>query len=334
METGRPVENPEMDYLDEAKWILPGPLGGHNWQAMSYDAATRTMYLPAQEWAGLYKMSDEFVESGFYKHEPAGANLGTELGRVGQNVLALENEAPTPNGYLKAIDPLTGEEKWAHVHEHYWNGGVLATQGGLVFQGDAMGHFSAYDAETGEVLWQAQTFTSILGPPISFAIDGTQYVAVMTGTGGGNHFDGYFNDHATIRYGNHGRMLVFTLDGTAELPRPTVLDRQIPERTPAPVSTEDLDRGDVLYHSWCAPCHGINVASGGVYPDLRLMNDGVVDTFEQIVIDGTRASLGMASFADVLTAEDAELVLAYVLHRAEVSREAALESEVEEAPEE
>ncbi len=331
METGRPVENPEMDFQEETKWILPGPLGGHNWQAMSFDASTRTVYFPAQEWPGLYTVADEFKNTGFLKREPKGVNLGTELARVGQLVLENEADAPDPKGYLKAFDPLTGEEKWAVEHEHYWNGGVLATQGGVVFQGDAMGNFSAYDAATGATLWQFQTYTSILGPPITFEIDGTQYVSIMTGTGGGNHFDGYFNDSATIKYGNYGRMLVFALDAKAEIPVPAVLDRQIPERAEMAATPAQIDQGDRLFHSWCAPCHGINVASTGVYPDLRLMAEATHQSFQQIVIDGVRAKLGMASFADALTADEAELIHAYIVNRANLDRAAALEEATAEA---
>jgi quinohemoprotein ethanol dehydrogenase len=328
--TGRPVENPEFDYIDEPKWILPGPLGGHNWQAMSFDASTRTIYFPAQEHPLLYQMSDEYKETGFIKRNPATMNLGLELGRLSQLIDEAE-DGPDSRGYLKAFDPITGEEKWVHEHVHYWNGGVLATKGGVVFQGDAMGNFSAFHSETGEPLWQFQTYTAILAPPISFEIDGKQYVSVMTGTGGGDHFSGFVNETATTRYGNFGRMLVFALDAEGEIPVPALLDREIPEQPVLEASAEQLKRGDVLFHNYCALCHGLNVASVGVMPDLRLMSTASHETFHEIVLDGNRASLGMASFADELTPEDADLIHAYIVSRANLDRQKALEEAAAEA---
>ena len=331
LETGRPVENPELAYLDEPKWILPGPLGGHNWQAMSFDASTRTVYFPAQEFPLIYTMSDEFKESGFIKRNPKTMNLGIELGRIANIIDEHADDQPEARGYLKAFDPVTGEEKWVHEHVHYWNGGVLATKGGLVFQGDAMGHFSAYDAADGEVRWQFQTYTSMLAPPISYEIDGVQYISVMTGAGGGDHFNGYVNDTATIQYGNFGRMLVFALDATGEITAPALLDRSIPEQPAITASAEEVQRGNELFHVNCAPCHGLNAASVGVMPDLRLMSTASHDSFNAIVLDGVRAGLGMAGFADALTPEDAAMVHAYIVDRANLDRATAIEEAAAEA---
>ncbi|MCH2173434.1 PQQ-dependent dehydrogenase, methanol/ethanol family [Myxococcota bacterium] len=325
MVTGRPVENAELDYLNEPKWILPGPLGGHNWQSMSFDASTRTVYFPAQEHPLIYQLSDEYKQNGFVKRNPSTMNLGLEIGRLSQIIDENVDAMPASAGYLKAFDPLTGEEKWVHEHLHYWNGGALATRGGLVFQGDAMGNFSAYHSDTGEILWQFQTYTSILAPPISFEIDDRQYVSVMTGAGGGDHFNGYVNDTATIQYGNFGRMLVFALDATEEIPVPEALDRQIPIQPEITASAEEIQHGDVLYHGYCAPCHGINAASVGVMPDLRLMRPSTHQTFHQIVLDGVRSGMGMAGFSDDLTPQDANAIHAYLISRANRDRQAALE---------
>ena len=331
METGRPVENPELAYIDEPKWILPGPLGGHNWQAMSFDASTRTVYFPVQEFPLIYSLSDEFKESGFIKRNPTTMNLGIELGRLSQIIDEHADEQPEAKGYLKAFDPVTGEERWVHEHVHYWNGGALATKGGLVFQGDAMGNFSAYDAATGEVRWQFQTYTSMLAPPISFEIDGVQYVSIMTGAGGGDHFNGYVNDTATIQYGNFGRMLVFALDATGEITAPALLDRSIPEQPAIAATAEEIKRGNALFHVNCAPCHGLNAASVGVMPDLRLMSTASHQSFDAIVLEGTRAGLGMASFADALTPEDSRMIHAYIVDRANLDRAKALEEAAADA---
>ena len=83
---------------------------------------------------------------------------------------------------------MTGEERWVVEIPNYWNGGVLGTEGGLVFQGNALGFLNAYDKETGETLWSFNTYTSMLAPPITFELDGEQYVSILTGTGGGDLF--------------------------------------------------------------------------------------------------------------------------------------------------
>ena len=322
METGRPVENPELDYIDEPKWILPGPYGGHNWQAMSYDPGSGIVYLPAQEIALVYAVSQEYKETGFLKRNPSAWNLGIELGRIAQLADDTPGE-PESRGYLKAFNPLSGEELWAVEHPHYWNGGALATSGGIVFQGDAMGMLSAYHTETGERLWQYNTFTSILGPPVSYEIDGVQYVAILIG-GAGDNFSGFINETAAYRYGGFGKLVAFKLDGTAELTAPAVLDHHIPEQPVVTASAEELQRGEHLYHEACGMCHGIKVKSSGAIPDLRVLSAESHQTFNQIVLDGIRASTGMAGFSDLLSEADAESVHAYIVARANEDRAEAL----------
>ena len=143
--------------------------------------------------------------------------MGIEMSSLAQNVLSNLESMPEPGGFLKAFDPLTGETKWSVPIPHYWNGGVLGTAGGLVFQGDALGMFSAYDKETGERLWEFNTYTSMLAPPISFEIDGEQYVSILTGSGGGDLFGGEplppIEIQASLTYNNFGRLLVFKLGG-------------------------------------------------------------------------------------------------------------------------
>ena len=328
METGRPVENPEMDYLEKEKWVLPGPLGAHNWQAMSVDVEAGLVYLPAQDNPLIYGMAEEWKKTGLYKRNPGAMNLGIAFGTLVQIFVNNISTQPTPKGYLKAFDPLTGEERWVVEIPHYWNGGVLGTAGGLVFQGDALGILSAYDKETGEALWQFNTYTSMLAPPITFQIDGVQYVSILTGTGGGDLFSGAPLDPvpnpASLTYGNYGRMLVFKLGGTETLPAPTIVDDTIPEQVLADVSDEEVARGEVLFNTYCVLCHGLVVRSGGSIKDLRRMSDEVHASFAQIVLEGTLSANGMAAFDDSLTIEDVERIHHYVRARAHEDRELAL----------
>ena len=327
METGRPVENPELDYSEKSQWILPGPLGAHNWQAMSVDVDAGVVYIPAQDNPLIYGLSEDWKKTGVYKRDPGGHNLGIEFGRLTQMVVDNIADQPTPKGYLKAFDPLTGEDKWVVEIPHYWNGGVLGTEGGLVFQGDALGMFSAYDKETGEALWQFDTYTSMLAPPITYEIDGVQYVSILTGTGGGDLFAGEplppVKEPASLKYSNYGRMLVFKVGGTGELPVPTVRDRAIPMQANLVASNDDIAHGERKYNDYCGLCHGLAARSGGSIPDLRRMSEGTHTAFNQIVQDGLLAANGMASFADVVSPEDTTKIHQYIKARAEQDRLAA-----------
>lgn len=324
LETGRPVENPDLNYETDPKWILPGPLGAHNWQAMSFDEEAGIVYIPAQDNPLIYAMSEDWQNTGLYKRNPGRWNTGIEFGRIAQLFVDHIEDQPTPKGYLKAFDPLTGEDKWTVEIPHYWNGGVLGTAGGLVFQGDALGMFSAYDKDTGEALWQFNTYTSMLAPPVTFEIDGTQYVAILTGSGGGDLFGGEPMDPvartASLDYGNYGRMLVFSLTGTESLPIPTIRDTTIPVQDLADISDEDIARGERSYNTYCAVCHGLVARSGGSIPDLRRMSDGSHEAFNQIVLEGLLSANGMAAFDDVLTAEETDRIHDYVKARAEEDR--------------
>ena len=328
LETGRPVENPDVDYSENGSFVLPGPLGAHNWQAMSVDLDSGLVYIPAQENAFFYAIDDNYKKTGIYKRNPGRWNMGIEMSSLAQNVLANLESMPEPGGFLKAFNPLTGETKWSVPIPHYWNGGVLGTAGGLVFQGDALGMFSAYDKETGERLWEFNTYTSMLAPPISFEIDGEQYVSVLTGSGGGDLFGGEplppIEIQASLTYNNFGRLLVFKLGGKEKLPIPDVRDTTIPEQKLADVSVAQIRNGESNYNQYCAVCHGFVVKSAGGLPDLRKMTTGTHDLFNKIVLEGILGSNGMAGFSDVLSEEEVDNIHHYVRARAYEDREVAL----------
>jgi mono/diheme cytochrome c family protein len=300
---------------------------------MSFNADTGIIYFPAQDHPLIYAMNEEYKATGLYKRDPNVMNLGVELASIAQLVEDNEDSAPDSKGYLKAFNPLTGEEIWSVDHVHYWNGGAMATKGGLVFQGDAMGFFKAYDAADGEVLWSFNAYTGMLAPPISYRVDGEQYVAILTGVGS-DLFSGYVNDTAAIKYGNYGKLLAFKLGGTETLTAPNVRDWTIPPQPELTASAQDIQRGDQLYHTVCGVCHGVDVKSGGVIPDLRMMTEGKHQIFNEVVLGGALAGKGMASFADMLSEADAGRIQQFVIARAlEDQAEAAAELEQAQAEE-
>ena len=186
-----------------------------------------------------------------------------------------------------------------------------------------MGYFNAYDKDTGERLWAFNTYTSIIAPPITYAVDGTQYVAILTGSGGAESFIGKEADTATDTYGNHPQLLVFALGGSEQLPEPEKRAQVPPEQPLLSTDRHELRRGSVLYHDFCARCHGGQAKSFGVMPDLRFMEASIVESFDQIVLEGARAALGMGAFKEWMTAEDSKRVLGYILYRANADRKKA-----------
>ncbi len=322
--TGRPVENTDATYDEHPKWILPGPLGAHNWQAMSFDPKRGVVFIPAQDAPLLYAMEEQYTKTGLFKREPKGWNLGIQFSNL-TDLIDEHPGGPAAKGYLKAFDPLTGESKWVVEHPHYWNGGVLSTAGDLVFQGDALGFLTAYDGETGDVLWKFNTYTSILAPPVTYQIGDVQYVSILTGTGGGDLAAGEpAAETAAKQFGNFGKLLTFALDGTTKLPTPSAVDRSIPEQPEITASAEELELGKDLYGRYCVWCHGLDVRAGGVVADLRLMSEASHGAFQEIVRGGALAAKGMASFSDVLSEGDTDLIHAFIVSRASEDRRKAL----------
>ncbi len=315
-ETGRPVETGGV-YDDEAKLILPAPSGGHIWHPMSFNPETGLVYIPALESSMIYSAQKEF------EFKPGVWNTGIEFGDVVMETLSGNYEIPPVEGILKAWDPVAGREVWNVKHPGVINGGLLSTAGNLVFQGTGDGRFAAYLADTGEKVWELQTNVGIVAPPISYAVDGEQYIAVLAGWGGNavSGFDAGISAAST--HVNKGRMLAFRLGGEAEQPEVMVKRIQIvPEPAPMEFTEEEVGRGHVLYHNYCFQCHGVAAVSSGVVADLRFSSSAVFRNFDKIVHDGALANKGMAAFDDVLDAEGIRAIQAYVNMRARQDHEA------------
>ena len=314
LETGRPVEIPGMDYRDGAKWVLPGSGGGHNWQAMSTDVEAGLVYIPTQETPMLFKLPDEWLRDGAIDTRDARWKPGVELESLAKIFLEYGSEAPAMRGVLKAFDPLTGETRWSVEQPYYWNGGVLATAGGLVFQGDSQGMLTAYDKTDGTELWQFDAQVSILAPPITYTADGVQYVALLTGSGGSDLWSQGATT-ASYRYGNHGRLLAFALGGEQSLPPATRVDRTVPVQRQIGGTEEEIGHGERLYTTYCASCHGLFAMASSGINDLRLVPMERQTIFATVVLDGAFAAIGMAAFDDILSAADVALIEKYVRAR-------------------
>lgn len=321
-ETGRPIENPDARFGETGKPALltPGPGGAHSWQPMSYSPETGLVYIPAQVAGFPY-----FPASG-WKPSAIGFNTGTDFAAAAMPADTAAREAilSTVSGKLIAWDPVKQSEVWSVDHPGTGNGGVLSTAGGLVFQGTKGGEFSAYDAKTGEKKWSFDAQTGIIAPPMSFAMDGRQHIALMVGSGGVEALA----PGAVGRKGgglpNRSRLLVFALDGAAALPAPihAVEGRLSPP--PLAAAADVVKAGGEHYGRYCTVCHGDAAVSAGLVPDLRhsaLLDDPSL--FQEVVMGGALSANGMVSFKEVLSPDDAEAILAYLIARAH--EDAALE---------
>lgn len=314
METGRPVENPELYYEDDAKWVLPGAGGAHNWQGMSYDASRGIMYLPTHDLPFFYALPEEFAKTGIFKINKVGMSLGVAIGSYREKLVEAAAPRPEITAFLKAFDPLSGETLWAVENETTGNSGVLATAGGVLFQGDSSGSIKAYNTDNGELLWQYHTDGYVSANPISYEVDGVQYFAQLAGP--------------QLNYEGGGRILVFKLGGTAELPPPQPRDLSFPEQPPLTASADELEHGDRLYHEICANCHGPlgrDYTVGIRVTDLRRMTAETHSTYEAIVLGGSRRLLGMRSFAEELARDDIETIRQFAISKSIEARQAQLE---------
>jgi len=220
-------------------------------------------------------------------------------------------------GRLIAWDPVSQREVWRAEREGQANGGTLSTAGGLVFQGTGTGEFLALDASTGATLWSAETQTGVLAAPISYEADGTQYVAVMVGSGGSWGMIGGESNIKGNDLPNISRLLVYTPGGTAALP--SAPPRPVRELAPPPATAppETVALGAAAYGTHCGNCHGAAAVNLGILSDLRYsVSLGSPEAWASIVLGGALADIGMASFAPVLDEEDAEAIRAWVIARA------------------
>lgn len=337
-DTGRPVETAQAEYFDEAKLIFPGPQGAHNWQPMSYSPATGLVYIPAKEAAAIWSLPEEpfaYQKGGLNSHSvyifptPGEWGLDSALARTLPPIEELAAGQPdtTIRGFLRAWDPvkqqLAWEREtsgpWAGTMAAFWNGGgVMSTATNLVFQGRGTGRLVALDARSGEELHSVDVGLSMMAAPMTYSVQGEQYVAIITGIGGGNGNE-YLPGMAAYTYGNRGRVVAFKLGGGAVPRRPEIDHKEVVLGAPAVPRRGDPDQlaeGEKLYLRNCAKCHSNIDGRGSGIPDLRLMNAATHAEFSDILLEGTRVEKGMGNFSDLLDAADVESLHIYLIDQA------------------
>ncbi len=307
--TGRPLESPSAHDGWHAVLVSPSPGGAHNWYPMAFHPATGLVYVPAREDSVFLSAPDKN-----WKSNPTLWNRGEDVaydGPLRARLLA----SPPMTGHLIAWNPAEQREAWRADLPLVESGGVLATAGNLVFQGRSDGILCAYRATDGKKLWEFDTGTGIVAPPVTYLLDGVQYLTLMVGWGGAA---GLANPPGSgpVKRG-FGRVLTFSLDAHAKLEVPPFGHTGPPSpaihlnATPAA-----LREGSILFRRYCYFCHGASAVSGSSIPDLRYATVETHHQFQSIVLGGARESRGMPSFHDALKPDQVRAIQAYVLSQA------------------
>ncbi len=313
LKTGRPVENPQARYYRNESSradLIPSLLGGHNWHPMSYNPQTGLVYIPAHEFRTTYQVNPDAALGGVMFDW-----YGTDLN---EDKTDLKPEVRGNIGRLLAWDPVKGKPKWRVDHELPMNGGVLSTAGNLVFQGTATGEFRAYAADSGKKLWSHKVQTSVQAPPVSYQIDGKQYILAPVGAGGVARFMVPLYGTAPDAIGP-SRLIAYSLQGNKQLPKPVRYDPDVPLPPSLTATKETIERGAALFEiAACGLCHGSVGVGRRPYtsvPDLRYMRPETHAQFKDIVLRGTRKSMGMLSFEGIVSEDDIDAIHAYVVDR-------------------
>lgn len=295
--TGRPILTEFGDYRHQEKYVFPSAAGGHNWHPMSYSQNTGLVYVPAREAGWVHNdAGDRWFEWGTNNIESL----------IGDQVI------PKTAGYLKAWDPVEQKLAWQIELPNTWNSGVLSTAGGVVIHGSADGHFYAVNDHTGGVLLDIFVGTGMIAPPITYAVDGEQFIAIMAGWGG-PAFNTLKGNEALLDYSNAGRIMSFKLDGqTVALPTPVPARGQFFKPPTVVASAEVVEQGRKDYVMHCGSCHGM-YGSVPMLPDLRRLSHAKHAIFKNIVLEGILEENGMPNFSSDISSADVDGIQAYLV---------------------
>jgi PQQ-dependent dehydrogenase (methanol/ethanol family) len=322
--TGRPIASDDARYSEgQPRLVRPSPAGGHNWQPMAYDPRVRRVFIPTVDSPSVYAVDAHFeFKLGLW-------NTGTDLS---YNAMpedpdkleqALAQSASLSSAALVAWDPIEQKEVWRYNEEQGAAGGVLATAGGLVFEGNGGGEFAAFDTSTGRKLWKFDAQSAIMAAPISFSVDGNQFITVMAGFGGAALVGGPAMERAQPV--NRSRVLTFRLGAGQRLPTvEPAPPRLLPDPPPEAALGDQVALGRRLYSARCSVCHGMNAVSSSIVPDLRYLDALGHKGWDGVVLYGAKRTSGMPSYDKLLSADETDAIHAYVIKRAwDVKRAAA-----------
>ncbi len=295
--TGRPVETPFSRYKGINADISPHPVGAHNWHPMAYNPVTGLVYIPAKESFMVYGQAKDFE----FADDGRSWNTGTAYNA--ENPDYKDSLSHQWQGKLIAWDPIQQKEIWSVDQKSFWNAGVLATEE-LVFQGTGEGDFKIYDAQTGDELWNFPLQTGIVAPPITYLVDGIQYITLVAGWGGGMAIWQKYLDQL-----NPGGIYTFAIGGNKAAPEFPLQQARKLVALDFKASSEQLDNGNRLFNRYCARCH----SGDGVIPNLVYSRPEIFGAFHQIVGKGAFLEKGMPNFEDRLSDQEITDLKNYIL---------------------
>ncbi len=328
--SGRPIPTEAGDWFGKPGNVYPSWAGGHTWNPMSYSPVTHLMYIPALDvpnvWVdmagngGRVKYIDGFfTANGIMPDDSYDAgSLRPLFGPLpDRKSLAGERREKLVRELIRAWDPVARKIVWEHETSsgmRGYDGGVMSTAGNLVFQGRGSGELWIYAADSGKVLKTIQTGSHIMAAPMTYSVNGEQYVAVQAGYGGAAITVGTIPpSSAALKYQNVNRIIAFKLGGSA-VPAPPLRTAPTVEKPPERTANEaEIRAGEVKFVQECSRCH---VLGPSVTPDLRTLSPALHAAFKDIVLRGTVAPTGMERFDDVLTEQDVEHIHAYLIDEA------------------
>jgi quinohemoprotein ethanol dehydrogenase len=294
---------------------------GHGWFPMSYNAQTGLVYISAYE-----IKQDRRGGQGPTLEADGLAARGDSGGGSGHYA----PYAPIARGKLVAFDPIKQAPRWVATLPVEINGGTLSTAGNLVFHGDASGEFAAYSADTGKKLWSVKTGSAMQSVPVTYVLNGEQYVLMPIGMGGGYRLFGQASDMSTLdTKRGPARLLAFKLGGNAAMP---VIQPDMPAVPQPPEQTgtrQQIAEGARVYNKFfCQKCHSPEADGSGAWaldgevPDLRYMPLDVHHQFNAAVLGGSHREQGMPAFSvpagwplikSAMTQEEADALHAYII---------------------
>ncbi|MBV1875217.1 MAG: PQQ-dependent dehydrogenase, methanol/ethanol family [Cycloclasticus sp.] len=303
MKTGRPILSQrvkDMIKTGQTTEIWPSAFGGKNLAPMSYSPTTGLAYANTFNVGWNYTPVEQEYKKGIFY-------IGAKMEWV------LPDE---PKGYLRAIDPITGKAKWEFPTSVPMNGGTLVTKGNIVFSGAQTGELYALNAETGEKLWEFRTGSGIIAPPITYQLDGKQYIAVASGIGG--VYNNLSNDIDLANINPGGAIWVFEL-GTggdtstihAKTIRPPKSNKIKEVFDDKAAWSDSVKHGAELYEQTCSHCHGIGMKTSGSNFDLRTFPKTDKSRFMDSVINGKGS---MPAWGNKLSVEEVDAIYEYVIH--------------------
>jgi quinohemoprotein ethanol dehydrogenase len=331
MKTGRPVLTGKADWHASPKIVYPSWMGAHTWNPDSFNPKTRLVYIPVidasaiwidlQHNGGPLKYLEGFftvqglVPDDTYNQKDAERLYGPLPDE--KAVAAMREHVKPVREVIRAFDPVSNKMVWEHETSsgiRGVDGGVMSTAGNLVFQGLGSGKFRAYAADTGKILKTVETGSHMMAAPMTYAINGEQYIAIQAGYGGTNIANGPITPtSAALKYQNMNRIIVFKLNGGKVPFPPKRIDPPFEKPPEQTASKEQIDAGELVFVAQCSRCHQMGPS---ITPDLRKIPAGLHVAFKDILLRGALAPNGMERFDDILSEKDADNVHAYLIDQA------------------